>query len=273
MRLLAAELGRARHPGQRGQPRRRGARLRHLRRRLGRPARRGLRRAGGGARRLLRPAHAAQAGGAARARRQRGLRPHRRRPVATRRGCTSRSTPVSPRPSCGEPTDGARRPTSARSTSAPPAAGSCSARSGQDVLDLTEVHRFANRPVAGRGDAALGRPRACTPGSVDGHRGRRPGSTRRLRRRSASTPGRSTTGCSTRPAQLLGNPVHYRDAPHRRGHGRGGRRLGADVLYAANGLQLLPFNTIYQLASARGTARSQAARPAAADPRPARATG
>ena len=45
VRLLAAELGAARHPGQRDQPRRRGPRLRHLRRRLGRPARRGLRRA------------------------------------------------------------------------------------------------------------------------------------------------------------------------------------------------------------------------------------
>ena len=59
---------RARHQGQRHQPRRRGAGLRHLRRRLGRQARRGLRRARGGARRVLRPAHPAQARGAARAR-------------------------------------------------------------------------------------------------------------------------------------------------------------------------------------------------------------
>ena len=68
---------RARHPGQRHQPRRRRPRLRHLRRRLGRQPRRGLRRRGGGPRRVLRPAHPAQARGAARARRRRRLRAHR----------------------------------------------------------------------------------------------------------------------------------------------------------------------------------------------------
>ena len=56
VRLLAAELGPARHPGQRDQPRRRGPRLGHLRRRLGREARGRLRRPGGGAGRLLRQA-------------------------------------------------------------------------------------------------------------------------------------------------------------------------------------------------------------------------
>ncbi len=45
VRLLAAELGEHRRPGQRHQPRRRGARLGDLRRRLGRAARRRLRRA------------------------------------------------------------------------------------------------------------------------------------------------------------------------------------------------------------------------------------
>ncbi|HEX3956109.1 MAG TPA: rhamnulokinase family protein [Trebonia sp.] len=48
---------------------------------------------------------------------------------------------------------------------------------------------------------------------------------------------------------LLGNPVHYRDA---RTDG-----LPAPVplpdLYAATGIQHLPFNTVYQLAAARGT--------------------
>jgi sugar (pentulose or hexulose) kinase len=55
---------------------------------------------------------------------------------------------------------------------------------------------------------------------------------------------------------LLGNPVHYRDA----------RTDGVTVpvpaaeLYAATGIQHLPFNTIYQLAAALGTPAMAAAR-------------
>jgi rhamnulokinase len=55
---------------------------------------------------------------------------------------------------------------------------------------------------------------------------------------------------------LLGNPVHYRD----------GRTDGVTVpvpaaeLYAATGIQHLPFNTIYQLAAALGTPAMTAAR-------------
>ena len=50
--------------------------------------------------------------------------------------------------------------------------------------------------------------------------------------------------------RALGNPVHYRDA----------RTEGVTVpvpaaeLYAATGIQHLPFNTIYQLAASRGHA-------------------
>ena len=75
VRLLAAELGAARHPGQRREPRRRRARVGHLRRRLGRGAGQGLRRAPEedlgefyAGRTLLRH------GGPARARRRRGVR-------------------------------------------------------------------------------------------------------------------------------------------------------------------------------------------------------
>jgi rhamnulokinase len=55
---------------------------------------------------------------------------------------------------------------------------------------------------------------------------------------------------------LIGNPVHYRD----------GRTDGIPepvpfpALYAATGIQHLPFNTIYQLAAARGTPALSAAR-------------
>jgi rhamnulokinase len=55
---------------------------------------------------------------------------------------------------------------------------------------------------------------------------------------------------------LIGNPVHYRDART--------DQVPAPVpfpeLYAATGIQHLPFNTIYQLAAARGTPALSAAR-------------
>ena len=61
VRLLAAELGAVRDPGQRREPRRRRPRVRDLRQGLGRRPRPDLRHPGGQARRVLRPADAAQA--------------------------------------------------------------------------------------------------------------------------------------------------------------------------------------------------------------------
>jgi rhamnulokinase len=58
---------------------------------------------------------------------------------------------------------------------------------------------------------------------------------------------------------LLGNPVHYRDG---RTDGVAEKVLadiGPERLYALNGLQLLPFNTIFQLVAARGTPQLAAA--------------
>ena len=56
--------------------------------------------------------------------------------------------------------------------------------------------------------------------------------------------------------ELIGNPVHYRDARTQ------GITLPVDAaaLYAATGIQHLPINTIYQLAAAAGTAALAAAR-------------
>jgi len=59
--------------------------------------------------------------------------------------------------------------------------------------------------------------------------------------------------------RLLGNPVHYRD------HRTDGvmdsvlHQVSPAQLYAVTGLQLLPFNTIFQLAACRGSAQLQAA--------------
>ncbi|MGI5216050.1 rhamnulokinase [Plantactinospora sp. CA-290183] len=59
---------------------------------------------------------------------------------------------------------------------------------------------------------------------------------------------------------LVGNPVHYRD---RRTEGvpeRVVEALGADYLYDTTGLQLLPFNTLFQLVAATGTPALERAR-------------
>ncbi|OII39535.1 carbohydrate kinase [Curtobacterium sp. MMLR14_010] len=59
-----------------------------------------------------------------------------------------------------------------------------------------------------------------------------------------------------RDGRLLGPPVHYRDDRHERGVGIVHARMGPAELYARNGLQQLPFNTLFQLAAdpARGRA-------------------
>src|SRR4051794_29207872 len=58
---------------------------------------------------------------------------------------------------------------------------------------------------------------------------------------------------------LLGNPVHYRDGRTDGVPERVAARIGDDRLYEITGLQKLPFNTLYQLAAARGTPQYEAA--------------
>ena len=68
---------------------------------------------------------------------------------------------------------------------------------------------------------------------------------------SGSTPGPSTTACST-PRRLLGQPFHYRDERHRqRGRARARARPPRASSTSRSGLQYLPFNTVYQLAAGR----------------------
>src|SRR5690606_14763544 len=59
---------------------------------------------------------------------------------------------------------------------------------------------------------------------------------------------------------LLGNPVHYRDARAEGGPDEVFRHLTPEWLYARNGLQVLPFNSVFQLAAAAGSAQLGAAR-------------
>jgi sugar (pentulose or hexulose) kinase len=52
-----------------------------------------------------------------------------------------------------------------------------------------------------------------------------------------------------REGRLLGLPSHYRDDRHERGVATVHERLSAAELYARNGLQHLPFNTVFQFAA------------------------
>ena len=128
-------------------------------------------------------------------------------------------------------------------------------RVGTDRLDLQEVHRFANGPVRIGPTLhwdVLGLYREVLHGlSVA------------AREHDLAAIGIDSWavdyGLLDSSGALLGNPVHYRD---NRTAGVAERVLNtvtADELYAITGLQQLPFNTIYQLVSALGTAQLQVA--------------
>lgn len=78
-----------------------------------------------------------------------------------------------------------------------------------------------------------------------------------LRRATAAHPDLASIGIDSwavdygllREGRLLGLPYHYRDARHEHGVARVHERVSAAELYARNGLQHLPFNTVFQLAA------------------------
>ncbi|GAA4894120.1 rhamnulokinase family protein [Streptomyces coeruleoprunus] len=132
------------------------------------------------------------------------------------------------------------------------------ARVGPETLDLREVHRFPNRPVR------VGRTLhwdvlALYRGVLDG-----------LRAAGAAAGGRLAGvgidswavdyGLLDESGALLGNPVHYRDTRTDGAAEKVAALLPPRELYAATGLQHLPFNTVYQLVAARGTPQLAAAR-------------
>ena len=75
----------------------------------------------------------------------------------------------------------------------------------------------------------------------------RPSARSRIWRASASTRGPSTTGWSA-VDRLINNPFHYRDERTARGVDLVHKIADHATLYAANGLQFQPFNSVYQLA-------------------------
>jgi rhamnulokinase len=56
-------------------------------------------------------------------------------------------------------------------------------------------------------------------------------------------------GAGTSQARLIGAPFHYRDDRTARGVARVHQRVAPPELFARNGLQLLPINTVYQVAA------------------------
>ncbi|RFU85604.1 rhamnulokinase [Streptomyces triticagri] len=129
---------------------------------------------------------------------------------------------------------------------------------GDGVLELTEAHRFANRPVRTNGTLHWD-VLALYRGVLDGLR--RAGE---LAGRPPASVGIDSWavdyGLLDATGALLGNPVHYRDS---RTDGVAERVAGVlprAELYAATGLQELPFNTVYQLTAAQGGPALEAAR-------------
>ncbi|MFE2585076.1 rhamnulokinase family protein [Streptomyces sp. NPDC059378] len=126
-------------------------------------------------------------------------------------------------------------------------------RVGPDLLELSEAHRFPNRPVRvpeGLRWDILG----LYAGVLEG-----------LRAAGAGHGGRLDSvgidswavdyGLLDADGALLGNPVHYRDARTEGVAEKAWETVPAAELYARTGLQYAPFNTLYQLAAAQGSAQ------------------
>jgi rhamnulokinase len=112
-------------------------------------------------------------------------------------------------------------------------------------LEVTEVHRFANEPVLVRGrlqwdvlqlfrEALGGLRLAGRDCEID----------------TVAVDGWAVDfGLVGRDGQLVANPAHYRNARRALAFDSVLARLGARELYARTGIQLIPINTLYELAA------------------------
>ncbi|WP_189217712.1 MULTISPECIES: rhamnulokinase [Streptomyces] len=131
-------------------------------------------------------------------------------------------------------------------------------RVGPGSLELTEAHRFPNRPVRvpeGLRWDVLG----LYAGVLDGLRaaGVRCGG----RLDSVGIDGWAVDyGLLDADGALLGNPVHYRDGRTEGVAEKVWAAVPAPELYASTGLQYAPFNTLYQLVASGPTAQLAQAR-------------
>ncbi|MFF9765784.1 rhamnulokinase family protein [Streptomyces sp. NPDC014636] len=121
-------------------------------------------------------------------------------------------------------------------------------RVGPDSVELSEAHRFPNRPVRVpeglRWDVL-----ALYGGVLDGLRAA--GQVHSVGLDSWAV----DYGLLDADGALLGNPAHYRDARTEGVAQKVWATVPAAQLYAATGLQYAPFNTLYQLTAARSTAQ------------------
>ncbi|MEU4427172.1 rhamnulokinase family protein [Actinoplanes sp. NPDC024001] len=120
-------------------------------------------------------------------------------------------------------------------------------RFGDGTVELDVVHRFANEPVRAGGTLhwdilSLHR------GMLDGLRAAGPVTSIGIDSWAVDY------GLIDASGALLGNPVHYRDSR------TDGIAAHVGDLYPVNGLQTLPFNTVYQLLAARDTPQYEVAR-------------
>lgn len=116
-----------------------------------------------------------------------------------------------------------------------------------DRLELVEVARFPNGPVE-RADGLHWDTDALRANIMDG-----------LRKAFAADPAITSIGVDSwavdyallADGEQLGEPFHYRDERASRGVAAVHARIAPDELYGVTGLQHLPFNTLFQLASER----------------------
>ncbi|MGW0210242.1 rhamnulokinase [Streptomyces sp. NPDC003233] len=117
-------------------------------------------------------------------------------------------------------------------------------RVSPDSLELSEAHRFPNRPVRTpeglRWDIL-----ALYGGVLDGLRAAGPVDSAGIDSWAVDY------GLLDADGALLGNPVHYRDACTEGVADKVWATVPARELYAATGIQYAPFNTLYQLTAAR----------------------
>ncbi len=121
---------------------------------------------------------------------------------------------------------------------------------GPDTLEATAVARFPNDPVQtsdGLHWNILGLYGAAVNGLREAFRAE-PG-IRSIGVDSWAVDYGLLRGVAEGHGRLLGNPFHYRDARTERGVEIVHERMPHADLYARNGLQFLPFNTLYQFAA------------------------
>ncbi|MFT4210419.1 MAG: rhamnulokinase family protein [Microbacterium sp.] len=118
-------------------------------------------------------------------------------------------------------------------------------RVGADTLEMEHVARFPNDPVA-LADGLHWNVLGLYGAALDG-----------LRKAFRAEPSIASIGVDSwavdyallREGRMLGEPFHYRDARTAIGVQRVHERMPHAELFARNGLQFLPFNTLYQLAA------------------------